>query len=83
MEDLRTLEIHNHDIVTSCIVQDVAWLRIMVENAQLVQRLVYRGDLIDDARHVDIVNALKQGLPSPAEKHEMHVNTTVVVVWQD
>ena len=81
--ELRTLKIHNHDIAADCIVQDVAWFRITMEDAQFVHRLEYRSDLINDARHVNLFNAFKQGPPSPAEKHEVHINTTVVVVWQD
>ena len=46
--ELRVLEIRNHDIVTDCIVQDVAWLHVTVENVQLANRLEYR-DLIGEA----------------------------------
>lgn len=81
--EFRTLKIYNHETATVGIAQDVPQLCVTVEDTQFVHCLEYRGDCFNNICLVNQVRAVKQGPPSPAEKHKVHENTAVLIVWPD
>ncbi len=79
--ELRTLKIYNHLI--AAVTEDVAWLRVTLKNVKSVHCLEYRADRIDGVQLVDLVTAVEQGPSGPAEKHDVHIDTAVVMLWPD